>query len=388
MENTDKKLKKTTRFCILLRNECIRNDMNDYLKGYEIVNIEKTKDFYDCELEKDNETIALHIGLDFLRITKKSKHYIDKIVIKNDGKWYKRRLEKRNQGFVVTDITKEYGISKRFNNAPVLTDLTEERYILSNENMKQMLSIEDIENQTLVHIYLIMSGKTIKTFSNLTTKFSTHMNYYYSTIDDVREFRDNIYPTRTYLNDNEISHIYDLVDGHDKLYRIHDLYNGIINKRNERDINSMHIGLLTDKGLDLKTVEGITEQENTLIGESLIPVSDEYKMELSEIFRNHYGYKGEINVDRKSLLEIINYHLTGIEVVKQNIENIVGIPYEEYEKLDLDVQQKLMKKNRRHDPYLNPNKVVTTEKEIEKRIYSFPERVLRKIKKINTNKKN
>jgi len=347
MDNTDKKFKKTTRFCILLRNDCIRKDVNDYLKEYEIVNIEKTKDFYDCELEKDNETIALHIGLDFLRITKISKHYIDKIVIKNDGKWYQRRLEKRNQGFVVTDITKEYGISKRFNNAPVLTDLTEERYVLTNENMKKMLGIQNLDNQTLVHICLIMFNKNIKTFSDLTTKFSTHMNYYYSTIDDVREFRDNIYPTRTYLNDNEISHIYDLVDGADKLYRIHDIYNGIINKRNEEDIHSIHLGLLTNKGFDLKIVKGITEQENALIGESLIPVSEEYKNYLKQFFNDFNHYKGEIKFDRESLLNAIYYITPPSERAKMEIEKIVGMPYDKYEKLDIDEQHKLIKKGTR-----------------------------------------
>lgn len=344
MEKKDKQFKRITKFCIPLKDDCIKKEVNEYLKGYTIVDIYKTKnkDIYDCELENEKqERINLQIGLDHLHILKKREHYIDKIIIDNDKKWYQRTLEKRNKGFVVTDITKEYGISKRFDNETVLTDLTAERYIFTNENMKQMLSIEDIENQTLVHIFLTMFGKGINIFSDLTTKFSTHMNYYYKMIDDVREFRDNIYPTRTYLNEKEISDTYDLVDGADKLHRVYDLYNGIINKRNEYDIKSIHLGLLTKRSFDLKSLEGITQQENDLIGESLIPVSNEYKNYLKEFFSDFNGYKEEIKVDRESLLNAIEHVMSIGELAKKHIEKNVGIPFDEYERMEFDEQLKV-----------------------------------------------
>lgn len=343
MENTEKKLKQLSKFCNILKNDCIKKDVNDYLNGYVIVDVYKSKNnTYECELENDKkEKIDLHIGIQKFHILKKDDHYVEKIVINDDEKWYQRRLEKRDKGFVVIDITKEYGISKRFNYQTVLTDLTEERHILTNDNMKKMLGIEDIDNQTLVHIFLTMFDKNIKTFSNLTTKFSTHMNYYYIAIDDVREYTDNIYPTRTYFNDNEISYTYDLVDGHDKLYRVHDLYNGIINKRNEHDIKSIHLGLLTKRGFDLKTYEGITEKENSLIGESLIPISDEYKNYLKEFFNNFNHYTEEIMLDRESLLNAIDYFGHLQEKVKKHIEEDLGIPYEEYERMEFDEQLKV-----------------------------------------------
>ena len=41
------------------------------------------------------------------------------------------------------------------------------------------------------------------------------------------------YSTYTLVNGEDISRIYDIVNGIDKIYRVYDLYNGIENERNK-----------------------------------------------------------------------------------------------------------------------------------------------------------
>lgn len=306
MEDTQKSLKRICKFCLPLKHQCIQDELNNYLKGFKIVKIQRNKSVYDCKLEREDETISLRIDNYSIFILRKHECFTDKIVIDDKGNCHQRKVEKREKGFVITDITKDYDFSKRFDNKLVLVDLKENRYVLTNEKVKKILKNEDLNKISLISLSLKLYPKNIAEFSDLTTIFSTHMNYYYSSLD-FREIKNNIYPTKTYFNDEEISHLYDLVDGHDKLYRIHDLYNGLINNRDKTDIHTIHLGLLTKSGFDLRTLKGITEQENALIGESLIPVSDEYKSYLKQLFEIKYGYKDEIKLDRESLLNTIDY---------------------------------------------------------------------------------
>ena len=59
----------------------------------------------------------------------------------------------------------------------------------------------------------------------------------------------------------------------DRVYRIYDLYRGVINSRNEKDIDLIRSGLLSQDAYDLKGLRGITEKEDSIVGKPLDEMS-------------------------------------------------------------------------------------------------------------------
>ena len=116
--------------------------------------------------------------------------------------------------------------------------------------------------------------------------------------------KNNILPIQVILNGTNISNMYNSIQGYDKLSRIHELYNGIITPRNEKDINGIKIGLLNSKCFDLKTLKGININIDNLVGDK-VDIPYEYLEYLKKIFRNKYEYTGDINLTRDELLKII-----------------------------------------------------------------------------------
>lgn len=225
------------------------------------------------------------------------------------------------------------------------------------------------------------------------TKFSTHMSYYYSTLDDARKFKDTIYSTKTFLNGQDISRIYDTVDGKDKLYRIYDLYKWIINSRNENDINAINLGLLNSDAYDLMSLKEITEKEDLLVGESSQKYSEEYIDYIKEMLNDKFGYTGNIDLSRETIVTGIVYQMSGPERAKREIERKLGISYDEFEQLDLDEQHKLIEQKTgekiKPDFRLNideipmdNNHIIKNEQanlDIEMITASTPKRILKKI---------
>ena len=154
---------------------------------------------------------------------------IERIAIDGNLLLTHRTLDKRQNGIVYSIIQKQFAQSSRFKQF-VLTDLVEQRFTLTRDKINILF-----ENTRLAHLFLklrMLEGKVdLKTKSDFYSKFSTHMNYYLD-LEGGRKIKDNIYPTRTYLNGEEVSNIFD-IDGPDKLYRIYDLYNGVINNWKE-----------------------------------------------------------------------------------------------------------------------------------------------------------
>ena len=105
------------------------------------------------------------------------------------------------------------------------------------------------------------------------TYFSTYIDY--TIKDDKGNYVQNYkLSTRAFLNGDDISNLYNYVNGNDRLYRVYDLYNGIINNRNSKDIQNISNNILPPEAFGYKNASGITEQEDLLVGESLIKIND------------------------------------------------------------------------------------------------------------------
>lgn len=394
------RLEMAYKFCSLLKNEAIKEEIKNNIIGYDLVEIEFRRSQFECTfLDKNKNTINLTLNPNMLSLIKHENGTLSRVSVMEDEILRQVDVEKRRDGVIFTEIEKQFSISECFRNKSVLVDLCEKRYVFKNDNF--LFNNDDIKNWTLMRLLFKFSSASIAPMLNLETMcdlfncFSTHMNYYVQW-EGGRKLKDNIYPTKTYLNGEEVSSIFDVNDGPDKLYRVYDLYRGVINSRNENDINLINLGFLSQDAFDFRTLRGITEEENFIVGPSLISVSDDYINYLKELFDNKFGYKGELTLNRSSILNGITYQMSGPELAKREIERKLGIPYEEYEKLDIEEQHKLIEQktgkkvkpdNRLYiDDIPMDDKHIITRDKIDKRIEeiteSGPKRLLKRIFKI------
>ena len=157
--------------------------------------------------------------------------------------------------------------------------------------------------------------------ADLFTTFSTHMNYYYNW-DGGRQIKDNIYPTKTLVNGENLSMLFDVNDGPDKLYRVHDLYKGIIYPRTECDIISINSGFIPSDAFSYKRFCGISDTEDSIVGEAKKNLSTKYVDYLEGFFKDAFGYTGEIDLDRASLLSIISNPLPLPDAIDAKFETL------------------------------------------------------------------
>lgn len=308
----------------LLKIKCIKEEIEDYLNGFKIKNIELENSRFNCLFVSDQgDEINLSISNDQIILSKNTKNKYERISIFKNLISFVKVIEKRPNGIIYSDIKKLYQKSESFNGEVCLTDLIENRYILTDEKIKELPKTFDYQEDNFLKILLklILSSKeNLENYANLTTKFSSHMNYYLN-LDGNRKAKVSPYSNLTYLNGEDVSYLYDIVDGNDKIKRIYNLYSGIINTSNEWDIQSIHLGLLNPEGFNLKELKGITKMENELVGETFDKNSDKYIIYLKNFLKEMYRIEDEVDFSREAILReiLINKNSLINEEIDQTI---------------------------------------------------------------------
>lgn len=243
--------------------------------------------------------------------------------------------EERDNGCIVEVIEKNYDFTIESEDEKVLVDLISNRYVFDKN-----ISIYDINN--------------FEQLCNMKTTFESHSKTLLKPVDSLRWYTDSPYSTYTKINSEDISYIYDVVNGNDKIYRIYDLYNGIINERNSDDIFSIHLGLLRKAAFGYKEINGINAKENEICGDCKKSLSTQESAFIYSLISKRIGYKKEFDVyDINSIIDAITYKETASEIAKDFLERELGIPYEEFDKLDCDEQHKILQA---HKKILKPAK--------------------------------
>lgn len=241
--------------------------------------------------------------------------------------------EKRPYGSIIEKNIKIYGLSRFSNNERVLLDLYSTRYVMHTD----ILSTYALENSNFLEKNALLK-----------TSFESHMKTFIKPHDNLRSYTASPCSTRTLVNGQDISRLYDIVEGKDKIMRIYDLYMGIINERNSNDIISIHLGLLSKDGFGYMELNGITKKEDAICGKSLClnPSKQNYDY-IYDLIRNRIGYHYPFNCnDLTSLVNAITYQKNSIEIAIAVFEKEIGIPYKEFDELDFDSQQKLFENYR------------------------------------------
>lgn len=319
----DKKerLEMAYKFCSVLKNDAIKEEIDNALMGYDLDKIELHRGMFECEFFNNNgNSINFSIGPNMIQLYRYENDILSRFSVMEDQVLRQVDVDKRSGGVIFTEIEKYFSNSSRFSNKVVLVDLYEKRYVFKNDNI--LFMNDNLEKFTLMRLLLKFRsaslGLDLEKVCDLYNCFSTHMNNYVR-LKNGRMAKDNIYPTKTYLNKEDVSYIFDVNDGFDKLYRVYDLYNGIINSRNENDINLINLGFLSTDAYNFRNLMGLNKIEDEMVGEGNVSLSCEYINYLNELFKRKFGYDGDLKLDRNSILKAITYYNPQTQVEK-NIE--------------------------------------------------------------------
>ena len=299
-------------YCNLNNLDAIIEEIEKFLVGYEIIDVKYDSDIICNLVDKNKNRIILTATKDGLHIhtEKGSRNYRENIYIDlNNLTLTSQAIEKRYFGIVYSTIRKHFTKRHIFDKECVLDGLSEQRYVFTRDTLKSIIKDLDFEKDWLFTYDLefseLIRNGTLKDKCDYYNEFSTYMNKLMWMDNSPRLITDNKYTTRTFVNGKEMSNIYDIVDGYDKLYRVYDLYNGKINERNLNDIDAIRLGFLKRDAYDLNGLLGIKINEDSLIGPSINEEDGEYIKYLTELFYKKYNYTGEISLDRNNILHII-----------------------------------------------------------------------------------
>lgn len=236
-----------------------KNIFGDILEDYRFTKVEGEYIIF----QNKNENI-MRIGLtgNYVNCCSKEEIIERKITFKlptkednSDIKVLEIQKETRPNGCIIEEISRMYGFSRFSQEERVLVDLISERYVFpGNIEIDKFYDTEFREKNVVF--------KTI---------FESHMKNLAKTAYDSRYSTDSPFSTKTLLNGEDISRLYDIVDGEDKISRVFDLYNGNITKRNEQDVRAIDLGLLREESFGYKELSEVTKKEDEICGQSLFP---------------------------------------------------------------------------------------------------------------------
>ena len=249
--------------------------------------------------------------------------------------------EERDNGCIIEVIEKYYDFTRESEEEKVLVDLVSNRYVFDKN-----VSIDDINK--------------FEQLCKMKTTFESHFKTLLKPIGSLRWYTDSLYSTYTKINGEDISYIYDVVNGNDKIYRIYDLYNGTINEKNSDDIFSIHLGLLRKAAFGYKEINGINARENEICGDCKKSLSIQESTFIYNLINKRIGYKKQFDIyDINSIINAITYKKTALEIAKDFLEKELGIPYQEFDKLDCDEQHKILQAHKKILKSTKKDEVIT-----------------------------
>lgn len=341
-----KKLKKYSK---MLKSKIIQNIIEETIGKCTLKNIEIVGDTVIAHLKEEgnNDNITLEITDEKIVFKRENKKELKVKTITQESTIDTNYYELRPNGVVIEKVRQTYGYSIFSKTEKKVTDLTSRRYILSTKTLNERFpEIDCMHEYSIGYLYReygeISDYKEEILKPDMVTTFETHMKYC-APYDGVRLVTDSIYSTYTLLNGEDVSFVYDIVEGPDKLPRIYDLYNGIINDRNIGDLRAINLGLLREQAFGLKEASKITEKENSIVSKFITSPNASYYQDVCRLLKEKLNYDGVILLDdREALLKAIKHKLSAVETSKRTVERMLGIPYQEFEQLDIDEQHKLI----------------------------------------------
>jgi len=252
-------------------------------------------------LNQNNEIIVGKIFDNILTLSYKElniERYVNIMLPKNYNEDVRVReiiKEKRPNGTIIEQVKRQYGYSVFSEKERNLVYLISKRYVYDKD-----IKISDID------IYNNDFEKTCK----MKTIFESYAKYNKGLkIESLN---------KTTINNKDISYLYNIVKGENKISRIYDLYNGIINYKNIDDIYCISLGFLKKESLGYINICGITEKEDLICGSSYnYRYNQDYEI-IDKFIKEKLNYKEEYNPnDINSLINVIMYKKNINDYIKE-----------------------------------------------------------------------
>lgn len=207
--------------CPLLKNECIKKEVESYLEGFYIDNKAKTGMFELSFKDKDDNRIELFFKSNNLVIFKYTNNSVERSIIYNNFNMIQRKIEKRDNNLIILDISKKFDNTIFSNSEKMLVELNEKKYVLDYDILNKMLPKIDFKN--ILPVELLLNSK----FDRLDLR--TFCDFYSCFLTNINSEEKEIYSTNIYFNDEDVSYLYDVLYEKDMLYKIYDIHNKLIN---------------------------------------------------------------------------------------------------------------------------------------------------------------
>ena len=248
------------------------NALIDIFGEYELYISEKDIIFIKSESGKIFVYIPNSKDKNYVCFSNKDEYTYDGFcfeLVENEISVNEIKVDLHKKGADVEFVQRLYGKSRYDKNKKALLDLQSTNYVI-----KGYTSFGDL-----------MDTDFLQKNSTLTTTFSAHMKYFRQIEGEIRSFVSTIYPSHVYFNGEDISQVYEFVDGIDKISRIYNLYVGNVEKESD-DIKTIITGLVDENSFNYKNKK-IGNQVQELIGE--LRDMDVQDQMIEEYIEQHLG---------------------------------------------------------------------------------------------------
>lgn len=321
----------------LLKNRDIKKILNEELNNYKIAKIDKNSGTALLYNDNNGQSKQMFFENSNIILVGKKDNKVNITTIK-EGPELEIYAYDFRIGVILEKTNIKYGYSNYSKDYKVPTSLISKRYVLYEKNTLGLRGsdLDDIYNR---HIEFI-SNNSLQESSFFHTTFESFM-VNKDLIPNFRGSIDTLYSTHTFVNDRDISYIYDIVKGPDKLLRIFDLYRGIINERNKQDIKGINQGLIKSDVFAYLELKGIKQKEDIFVSKEKFDA--DYIRNVSNIISEVTGNINYIDsLERDSLISSIKYVPKASEIAKRDVEKVVGMSYNEFDMLNIEEQEKLI----------------------------------------------
>lgn len=270
---------------------------------------------YAILIAEDGRKVLLNINTDRVYLINKFKNIIEEYKITSAGDVFITTYEKRPKGVIISEARKEYHNSKDDKNEKINTNLEVTRYTLSNKKINEL--IPDFSSSSFSPINLAKFAKEyrnhikykIETIADTKTYYNSFLVTHYHTLFSCQDMvSSNPSGMHIYIDGEEVSSYYETIDGKNKLDIIYDLFMGNINKDNIDTLSLITLGLMDKDGYDLYSKLKYREQEDEVVGGSIIKKSQSYKFATKKLIAQNYKISRFTNIDtREAILDILRY---------------------------------------------------------------------------------
>lgn len=188
-------------------------------------------------------------------------------------------IEIRPKGIIITQITRNYQRDEY--STFFLTKINSTRNIFSQTTINNQYPDLNLFADSIEKIYSKIfptpnSETSLSVTPDFKIKFTAALN---------KDSTPNIYIT---LNEQDISFLYTNIKGLDPISIIYSLSQGLITPKNLNAFHLINIGELDETTFDLNRAYRFTEQEEQLVGKSLISKSPSYHQFVQQYLTNYY----------------------------------------------------------------------------------------------------